>query len=67
LPDLSAESQEKLILAKEGRVGLWSRVAGDVLDIATVLSLAKSDGADRDGFPQGADRARGAARERAAG
>jgi hypothetical protein len=42
LPDLSAESQEKLILAKEGRVGLWSRVAGDVLDIATVLSLARA-------------------------
>jgi hypothetical protein len=31
-----------LILAKEGRVGLWSRVAGDVLDIATVLSLARA-------------------------
>jgi hypothetical protein len=41
LPDLSAESQEKLILAKEGRVGLC-RVAGDVLDIATVLSLARA-------------------------
>jgi hypothetical protein len=93
-----------LSLSVDKQVGLWSRVAGDVLDIATVLP-ALSPGnrkrgnaelafvmllgvtvldilgaqgvsvrhsrqrghsrsyADRSGFPQGADKARGAARQ----
>jgi hypothetical protein len=93
-----------LSLSVDKHVGLWSRVAGDVLDIATVLP-ALSPGnrkrgnaelafvmllgvtvldilgaqgvsvrhsrqrgrsrsyADRSGFPQGADKARGAARQ----
>jgi hypothetical protein len=93
-----------LSLSVDKRVGLWSRVAGDVLDIATVLpalspgnrkrgnaelafvmllgvtvldilgaqgvsvrhnrqrGLSRSY-ADRSGFPQGADKARGAARQ----
>jgi hypothetical protein len=97
-----------LSLSVDKRVGLWSRVAGDILDIATVLpalgpgnrkrgnaelafvmllgvtaldilgaqgvsvrhsrqrgrqrGLSRSY-ADRSGFPQGADKARGAARQ----
>ena len=93
-----------LSLSVDKQVGLWSRVAGDVLDIATVLpalspgnrkrgnaelafvmllgvtvldilgaqgvsvrhsrqrGLSRSY-ADRSGFPQGADKARGAARQ----
>jgi hypothetical protein len=93
-----------LSLSVDKQVGLWSRVAGDALDIATVLpalspSNRKRDNveialvmllgvtaldilgaqgvsarhsrqrgrarsyADRSGFPQGAERARGAARQ----
>ena len=93
-----------LSLSVDKQVGLWSRVAGDVLDIATVLpalsprnrkrgnaelafvmllgvtvlDILGAQGvsvrhgrqrgrsrsyADRSGFPQGADKARGAARQ----
>jgi len=92
-----------LSLSTEKRAGLWSRVAGDVLDMATLMTALRRDNpkrsnamlalglvagvtaldiigaqraaggqrrgggrgryADRSGFPQGVQKARGAARD----